>query len=71
MRLQHAIVAEILEGIEEHLLSLEIPTEMIIRTYEAKIRRLELDLESKTIHVNKLCSEINLHIDTIKRWEPK
>ena len=71
MKLPHAIVAKVLVGIEEHLLSLEIPTEMIRRAYEAKIRRLELELESNNIHTRKLCEEINLHIDTIKRWEPK
>lgn len=71
MKIPHAIVAEVLGGIEEHLLNLEIPTEMIKRAYEARIRRLEVELEYKTIHIGKLCKEINLHIDTIKKWEPK
>lgn len=71
MKLPHAIVAEVLVGIEEHLLSLEIPAEMVRRAYEARISRLEMELEYKNVHIGKLCKEINLHIDTIKNWEPK
>lgn len=71
MKLTYKLITEIIEQIEDNLHELEFPTEMLIQEYETRIRRLELELEHKTIYINKLCSEINLHIDTIKKWEPK
>jgi hypothetical protein len=71
MRISEIVVSGILKELEEYLLNVELPTSMLIQDYEQRLRRMEAELGYKNIQIGKLNKEIDLHIDTIKKWEPK